>query len=121
LNLESSRVWYPAGPIQANRLPRVTYQHESGLTETFAAARGDSVMDCALDNGVRGIMGQCGGGCTCGTCHVHVAAPWLERLRDAEADERELLDYVPGRRSDSRLACRIALTDDLDGLVVMIP
>ena len=102
-------------------MPRVTYQHESGRTETFSAARGDSVMDCALDNGVPGIKGQCGGGCTCATCHVHVAAQWLDRLPEADADELELLDYVPGRRSDSRLACRIALTDDLDGLVVVIP
>ena len=121
MNLESSRVWYPAGPIQANRLPRVTFVHESGLTETHPAKVGDSVMDCALDHGVRGITGQCGGGCTCATCHVYVATPWRERLTTADADERELLDYVPARRDESRLACRIVVTADLDGLVVVIP
>jgi 2Fe-2S ferredoxin len=102
-------------------LPRVTFVHESGPLETFEAPVGDSVMDCALDHGVRGITGQCGGGCTCATCHVYVAAPWRARVPPADGDERELLDYVPGRREDSRLACRIALTEALDGLVVRIP
>jgi 2Fe-2S ferredoxin len=102
-------------------LPRVTFVHDTGLTETFEAPLGDSVMDCALDHGVRGIVGQCGGGCTCATCHCHVTAEWLPRLPAPDPDEQELLDYVPERQHDSRLACRIRLTADLDGLVVRVP
>jgi len=78
-------------------------------------------MDCALDNGVPGIAGQCGGGCTCGTCHCYVADAWVDRVPAPEADELELLEYLPGRRPESRLACRIALDPTLDGLTVRIP
>jgi len=102
-------------------VPHVTFLHESGDTETYEAPLGDSVMDCALDNGVSGLVGQCGGGCTCATCHVYVSRGWRRWLTPPDADEQELLTYVPERREESRLACRIALTHDLDGLVVRIP
>src|SRR4051812_5445631 len=39
---------------------RVEFVHADGSRETHAAARGETVMDCALDHGVRGIRAQCG-------------------------------------------------------------
>lgn len=102
-------------------MPKVTFVHPDGRRETHAAAAGRSLMDCALDNGVPGIHAQCGGACTCCTCHCYVASPWLERLSPASDDEREMLAFAWQRRANSRLACQIPLTEELDGMVVEIP
>jgi 2Fe-2S ferredoxin len=102
-------------------VPRVTYRRADGVRSTVEVAAGDTVMDGALDNGIPGIIGQCGGGCTCSTCHCYVASPWQDKVPAAEADELALLEYVIDRRPTSRLACQIRVTDALDGLVVELP
>jgi len=84
-------------------------------------AAGNSVMDAALDNNVPGIIGQCGGGCTCVTCHCYVDAPWFSRLPEPHADELEMLEFALDKTPSSRLSCQITLTDDLDGLTVRLP
>ena len=78
-------------------------------------------MDGALDNNIPGIIGQCGGGCTCSTCHCYVEAAWVERLPAPHPDELDLLEYAVDRQATSRLSCQIRLTEDLDGLVVRLP
>ena len=78
-------------------------------------------MDAALDNGIAGIKAQCGGGCTCCTCHCWVRQPWFERLPPPHQDERDMLDYAWGRGVNSRLSCQIELTDLLDGIEVDVP
>ena len=103
-----------------NRL-EVVFVHADGERETHTVDIGDTVMDCALDNGVHGIIGQCGGGCTCSTCHCYVEAPWLGRLPEISEDESALLEYVWERRRNSRLSCQIRMTPALDGIVVYLP
>jgi len=78
-------------------------------------------MDVALDHEVAGIAAQCGGGCTCSTCHCYVAEAWRQRIEPPAAEELEILAYVPDRKPGSRLSCQIFLDDDLDGLVVHVP
>ena len=100
---------------------KVTFIHPDGSREAQFAPVGDSVMDCALDNGVRGIAAQCGGGCTCSTCHCYIEPPWFDLLSTQIEDECELLTYVEDRRDNSRLTCQIFLTENLDGIEVRIP
>ena len=99
----------------------VTFVQPDGMRESYEGILGDHLMDVAVDNGVRGIIGQCGGGCTCCTCHVWVDPQWQERAKGASGDERELLSYALGVNERSRLACQIQLTQELDGLVVEVP
>ena len=99
----------------------VTFVQPDGTRESYEGTVGDNLMDVAVDNGVRGIIGQCGGGCTCCTCHVWVDPQWQEWTKDAGGDERELLSYALGVNERSRLACQIRLTQELDGLVVRVP
>ena len=72
-------------------LPRVVFVQPDGSRETHCVAVGASVMDCAVDNGVPGIRAQCGGGCTCSTCHGIVDAQWFARVGEAVGDERDIL------------------------------
>ena len=100
---------------------KVTFVQADGRRESHPSVVGETVLDCALDHGVAGIGGQCGGACTCITCHCYIDAPWAARLPLPQPDEREMLDYAPQRRRSSRLACQVRITAELDGLIVHVP
>ena len=78
-------------------------------------------MRASLRNNLPGIIAECGGMCSCGTCHVYVAEEWLPRLEEMEPEEEDLLEYLESRQENSRLSCQIEMTDELDGIVVAVP
>lgn len=79
-------------------------------------------MEAAVQNGVPGIDGDCGGQAACATCHVFVDPDWLDRTGVAEPEtELPLLEFAEGIQENSRLACQIRLTDALDGLILRMP
>jgi ferredoxin, 2Fe-2S len=90
--------------------------------QDIQARPGQSLMDAAVAANVQGIEADCGGTLTCATCHVHVPAPWAAQLTAPSADEQAMLEFTASeRRADSRLSCQLALTPQLDGLVVHLP
>jgi 2Fe-2S ferredoxin len=99
----------------------VKFTEPTGRVIACESPLGDTVMECAMDHGVAGIVAQCGGGCTCATCHCYVAPPWLDKLPEPHPDELALLEYVYNRRPTSRLACQLFLTDELDGVEIELP
>ncbi|WP_040838244.1 2Fe-2S iron-sulfur cluster-binding protein [Nocardia brevicatena] len=93
-----------------------------GSPTTLDADDGDSVMMTSVQNGLDGIIGECGGSLSCATCHVYVGKAWVDKVGEPTDDENELLEgAVSPRRSSSRLSCRIELCDELDGLTVEVP
>ena len=100
---------------------RVVFHLADGSRRVLDAAPGSTVMDCALDNDVPGIRAQCGGGCTCATCHCYVLGAWAERLPAPHPDEAEMLEYVWRPGPGSRLSCQIVLDASLDGIEVRVP
>ncbi len=102
-------------------MPKVDFVDHDGTVRTVTAPTGVSVMEAAIDNGVAGIVAECGGACSCATCHVYVDPAWSARLRPADDQEAGMLECALDRRENSRLSCQIALTEELDGLVVHIP
>lgn len=77
-------------------------------------------MEVATENDVEGIDGDCGGVCSCSTCHVRVSAEWLARVGKAEGMEADTLAYEDAADESSRLCCQIEMGDELDGLVVEV-
>ncbi len=103
-------------------MPKVTFVQCDGRRETFEAAVGETVKDCALRSGVDGIIGECGGAAACGTCHVYVDEADLGRVGEPDLIEKELLEVVAaGQRPTSRLSCQLTMKSELDGLVVHVP
>jgi len=100
---------------------KVTYIQPDGSRGTIAAEPGATLMETAVDNDIDGIVAECGGACSCATCHVYVDATWLAKLPPPDAQEDGMLDCVLERRENSRLSCQIELSEELDGLVVQIP
>ena len=99
----------------------ITFIEHSGREHVVQATDGQSLMRAAVSNGVPGIDAECGGACACATCHVYIQPEWLDRVGPAQGGEREMLDFALDVRGDSRLACQITVSPQLEGLVVGMP
>jgi 2Fe-2S ferredoxin len=104
-------------------MPKVIYHHEDGTTEVVAADAGTNVMRAAVQNGVAGIVGECGGQAMCATCHVYVHEHYLGSLPEISEDEEEMLDCTAAPRDErrSRLGCQLTLGGDLEEVEVDVP
>ena len=100
---------------------RVTYIESSGEEHRVDLDNGQSIMQGALDNLIEGILGECGGCCSCATCHCYVDDAWLEKVGVPGDMERDMLDSVVDPKPSSRLSCQIQMSEHLDGLVVRLP
>ena len=100
-------------------MAKVTFVTESGeeITENDGTS---NLMEIARQNDVDGIIGACGGVCSCATCHVRVKPEWMERVGRPGEDEQDLLELEGRADERSRLSCQIEMTDELDGLVVEV-
>lgn len=102
-------------------MPTITYLSPDGTSTTLDARVGDSVMEVAVKHGVDGIVAECGGACSCATCHVYVDEAFAERVGGPGDLEDDMLDGAASERLPvSRLSCQIKMRDDLDGLTVRI-
>ena len=92
-----------------------------GHRHEVRANPGTTLMEAATSNDVPGIVGFCGGMCSCGTCHCYVSGEWATRLPPPDDNELDTLRRVLDRRPGSRLGCQIRLSPDYDGLEVEVP
>lgn len=85
------------------------------------AEEGVSLMELARRHGVDGILGDCGGGCSCATCHVYIGDAWWGAVGAPDDIETDLLDMVADVKQDhSRLGCQVRMRAALDGLEVTV-
>lgn len=100
----------------------VTFITAEGREIATEAREGLTLMEAARAANVPGILAECGGACSCSTCHVYVARDWVGKLAPKSDDEADLLDfaYEPDAET-SRLSCQVTLSADLDGLRVTVP
>ena len=103
-------------------MPTINYILKDGTSRGVDAKPGSSVMENAIRGNIRGIDAECGGCCSCATCHVYVDEAFFDRLPPPDEMENELLDGVASeRRPTSRLSCQLSVTAELDGLTVRVP
>lgn len=104
-------------------MPSVTYIEASGASHVIDVSEGENVMHGAVYNGVEGIVGECGGGLACATCHCYVDAAWTAKVGGPSSqDEIDMLESTAAEvRLESRLSCQIVISADLDGLIVHLP
>lgn len=103
-------------------MPQVTFIDAQGQYRTIEGSVGDSLLQIALAADLPGVVGECGGMCTCATCHVYVDPSWVDRLPPIDDYEDEMLDgTLCERLPTSRLCCQIELREDLSGLTVTTP
>lgn len=102
-------------------MPKITFIEHDGTVHDVEAEDGQTVMEAALRGSVSGIVAECGGSCTCATCHIYVDEAWLEKTGERSLDEDEQLDNAYDVRANSRLSCQIKMSEELDGLLVRTP
>ena len=104
-------------------MAKVTYIEASGAKHVIDVPLEETVMRGALYNNVPGIIGECGGACSCATCRCYVDESWTSKVGAPASDaERDLLEAAEGEvKPNARLSCQITMTPDLDGLIVRLP
>lgn len=103
-------------------MPKVTWILADGSRVVADVEEGKNLMDAAVRSGVHGIVGECGGGLMCATCHVYVEAPFSFLAAEASAMESDLLDMTSAPRlPESRLSCQLVASAANDGLVLRVP
>jgi len=102
-------------------MPKIVFVESDGAEHIVHADIGESLMDAAINNGVPGILAECGGACACATCHVIPQSDWLDKLVPRDKMEAGMLEGAVDPTSSSRLACQIEICEIHDGLRVNLP
>ena len=102
-------------------MAHITFVAPDGRRFEVEGENGWSLMKAAMHNGVPGIEAECGGACTCATCHVYIDSQWVAATGTPSVSEEDMLDFASEQKPTSRLSCQIKISDALDGLVVHLP
>lgn len=102
-------------------MPTITFISSDGSEISYDANIGESIMQVAVKNGVKGIIAECGGSCACATCHVFIEDSMLGHIEQMTVLEDDMLEGAASDRlPNSRLSCQVKMTSDLDGVRVKI-
>lgn len=102
-------------------MPVVKFIHPDNRIQEVNAENGTSLMQAAVDNNIDGILAECGGACSCATCHCYIEGEWYNKVEKITDMEKDMLECVLEPKSNSRLSCQVQISDDLDGMEVRIP
>ncbi|QHE84151.1 2Fe-2S iron-sulfur cluster-binding protein [Hydrogenophaga sp. BPS33] len=101
-------------------MPKITFVQPDGREQTVEIPLRSSLMQGAVDHLIEGIVGECAGSCSCGTCMVHVEDPWMEKVGAACSMESQMMGEDRTQQRNARLSCQIEVTDELDGMRVTV-
>ena len=87
-----------------------TVQFEHGQLPYKDHGKEQSILDVALNNGIR-LDHACGGNCACSTCHVYVSEGF-NSLSEQREEEEDILDKAFDVRATSRLGCQSRVDDE---------
>ena len=102
-------------------MPNVTYVEADGTEHVVDVDPGLSIMEGSILNEVPGIIGLCGGICSCATCHCYIEGEWAAKLSPQTEGELAMLERAGERRPSRRLGCHVVVTDARDGMVGHLP
>ena len=100
-------------------MANITFITQNGEEKTVEGTTG-SVMELALQHNIKGIDGNCGGVCSCATCHVYVASEDATKTGEAGEMEKDMLEFDDKVTEQSRLCCQIEISPALDGVVLTV-
>jgi len=100
-------------------MTKILFIEHDGKEHPVEAENGTILMRIGQQNEIPTIRGECGGTCSCGSCHVYVEEAWLTKLKPPHELEQMMIDSLElTKRPNSRLTCMILVAPELDGLVL---
>jgi ferredoxin, 2Fe-2S len=90
-----------------------------GKTHEVEGLEGYRLMEVIRDNDIH-IKAECNGCCACAGCHVYVGKKWLSKIPVIQEEEKKLLSDSYSAQDNSRLSCQILLTEEIDGIEVIL-
>ncbi|TYA73907.1 2Fe-2S iron-sulfur cluster-binding protein [Seonamhaeicola marinus] len=100
-------------------MAKITFITSDGKSTTVEGTSGN-IMELAVQNRIKGIDGDCGGVCSCATCHVHVKPEHWDLTGAPDELENDMLEFDDNVSEYSRLSCQIKVTEELDGLELTV-
>ncbi|MEM9260758.1 MAG: 2Fe-2S iron-sulfur cluster-binding protein [Bacteroidota bacterium] len=100
-------------------MAKITFITTDGTSTTVTSNSG-SVMELAKEHDIKGIDGDCGGVCSCATCHVHVSPEFMGKIGEASEIEKDMLEFDDNTTEYSRLSCQLTVSDTLDGIMLQV-
>jgi len=73
-------------------MTRILFIQPDGRKQVVEAKVGQSVMQAAVNAMVAGIAADCGGACTCATCHGYVDEDGAHHVPSSSSEEAEMID-----------------------------
>ncbi len=98
---------------------RVHVTDHHGLSHELEGLEGWRLMEVIRDYGLP-VKAECGGACSCATCHVYVDEAWENAIVPPLEEEMAMLDEAFNVEENSRLSCQIILQTAHDGLKVTL-
>ena len=100
----------------------VKYISAEGAITEIDVSPGVNLTQAAVNGGVEGIVGECGGSAMCATCHVYVDEQDAGKFDPVSAPEQEMLECTTSPlKPSSRLSCQLFIKDDCDTITVHLP
>lgn len=104
---------------------KVIFIINDGEEKEIETQAGLSILDVAHSEVARSagidLEGACEGSLACATCHVILEEEFYHKLKKPSEAEEDMLDLAFGLTDTSRLGCQIILTEELDGIKVILP
>lgn len=102
-------------------MPTITYVEFDGQEHVIDAASGETLLENAKRHDVPGLDADCGGNCSCGTCHVYIDPDWTAPAGARTGLEAAIMGFLQALKPNSRLSCQVEVTDTFDGMIVRLP
>lgn len=102
-------------------MPKITYVVPDGEEHVVDVPAGQTVMDGSVRNNLPGIVAECGGGCSCATCHVWLAKEASGYFAEMSDEEEELLEFLDEFTPESRLSCQLVVSEECGDVRVTVP
>lgn len=102
-------------------MPLIKFINADNSVSEINAESGTSLMQAAVDNNIDGILAECGGACSCATCHCYIEPEWFTKSGEISDVEKDMLECVLEPKNTSRLSCQVQITNEMDGIEIRIP
>lgn len=94
--------------------------NRAGVETRISAEAGQTVLEALQQSGIEELSAQCGGNCSCATCHIYVKSCSNGAISPMSVDEDDLLEGANFRTQESRLSCQVMLEANLENVIIHI-